>query len=329
MAARQRKHRTVKAQPPGKAPAAGRAKRPSRAKLNSLDRIVADLGAKPALPSPEVVAAGNVRPPEMAIDTDPRRTPTWYSNLEKTIRAGGKPLEDMAFEYGITEDELVTLIKARGWDKPLAALVIQQAKAIEIKALADSAGQRHGAATESVTGHGEPPAGMSEPIDHAGNLRDLTQDEVVEAAAHVVAGVMTTHRRSVLAARTVVETLVGQLSAASNVREELVNALALDFSKLPGMAEAPEKIKAMVQRDLMDAIHSALALGGRSKTAANLAVALDKLIRLERVAHGLDAADKGKGPGAGDDFIPVEERVRRYTEQKMIEGSANVHRMAA
>lgn len=315
---------------------ADRAKR--RRPAAPLDKVVNDLTPRPALPAPAELAA-QVAPelkPEVTFDHDPRRTPVWWQNLEKTVRAGGKPLEDIAFEFDIGLGELEAIVGRRGWDKSLADTVVSAAKAIEINSLAREAVSRNGSETETVADHGGGAANVArapahreaEIIDSTGAPRELSTDEVVEAAAQVVAGVLTTHRKSVRAARAVVETLVTQLGEANSVRDQLVDALAIDWAKVPGMETAPDKVKAKVQADLIGAIFGALSLPSRSKTAANLAVALDKLVRLERTAHGLDVADKGKG-GAGDDFVPIEERVRRYTELKLAEGAGNVRQLKA
>lgn len=113
-----------------------------------------------------------------------------------------------------------------------------------------------------------------------------TEKQVVEANAGVQADIILSHRKDIEVLRTTVRGMAAELGAVGN--QELQDALELVLAKrTEGASKAYETA-------LNKAFDAALALGGRSTAARNLAGSLATLIDKERQAVGIDRDNRGQ-----------------------------------
>lgn len=144
-------------------------------------------------------------------------------------------------------------------------------------------------------------------------VRDrLIQEEVrgadiaaaVDAAAERGVTVVRMHRRDIRQAAEIVAGLFAELKDENAHLTDLL-ATAMDAEK--------------VDKRLLHA----LSLPSRTSAARQLAGALKDLVTLERRAFNLDERED---EGVQDDQIPLEQRLRSYTEEQAIDDSDNVER---
>lgn len=146
-------------------------------------------------------------------------------------------------------------------------------------------------------------------VEAAGGSGNVDAQEIVEKAAERAAEVVREHRTDIKAARILVQRLLGELLAATSH---------------PGEMEAMIETDTAGGRDQKrrNALMRAVSLPSRAGVIRDLSAALKNLIPLERQAFSLD--DKEKGP---QDHAPLEERLKTYQREKLIEESPNVTRL--
>lgn len=181
--------------------------------------------------------------PNPAADAD-------WETIESLYRAGQVSSREIARNYGVSEALIRKRAKKLGWQRDLRGAVEQRAGTKLVHA-------------EAATVFG------------ADSLKPLTDSEVVEAAAESRAQLIQGHRRDAKQARTLVQSLFGELGALTAEAQEEARILA---------AKDPEAlVKLRVNR--------VASLLNRAQVAQRLAAAMQTMVTIEREALlGLAAA---------------------------------------
>lgn len=181
--------------------------------------------------------------------------PDW-ERIEVDYRAGVLSVREIASSQGISHTAINKRAKAEGWERDLNA---------KINAKADALVSKREVSTKVSTGN------------------SISEKQIVEANAEVIANVRMEHRGDIRKARALTNALLNELDAeCSDVRalEQLGELLRREDDK--GMDK------------LNDLYHKIISLPGRVKAMKDLADSLKNLIALERQAYGLDNPDAGK-----------------------------------
>lgn len=122
---------------------------------------------------------------------------------------------------------------------------------------------------------------------------NATEEEIITEAANTQVAIIRTHQRRLSKLTSLVETLAEELERDSATREELEAAIIEETQD----DENPNRRKRMLQ---------ALSLGDRAGTLSALAASAQRLITLERQAHGIEAHP---GDKKGNDLSDVLELI--------------------
>lgn len=174
--------------------------------------------------------------------------------IELDYRAGIKTLRAMAKEHGLSHVAIDKRAKRDGWTRDLNARIRAKAEAMVNK--------------DAVTS----------PVNKQ------NETAVVEANATLQADVIRSHRKDVVRARNLVNTLLDELSAICMSAEEI--ASLEDFES--ALASGDQDAEAMA----LSVFLKATGLGDRADIMKKLAETLVKLVTVERVVFGI-AADTG------------------------------------
>ncbi|EMY6299784.1 hypothetical protein AB7Y49_02410 [Providencia vermicola] len=183
------------------------------------------------------------------------KRPDWEA-IESAYRAGVMSIREIASQYEITHQAISKRAKKEGWERDLKAKVKARAENLVAKREVASL-----VATEKA----------------------ISERQLIEANAEVIANVRMEHRGDIRRARELTNNLFDELSA------ECADVPAL--SKLGELMFSPDDNG----RDKLNEIyHSIISLPERVKSAKALSETLKNLVGLERQAYGLDDVQPNK-----------------------------------
>ncbi|EJD6087656.1 TPA: hypothetical protein ACQFKW_001219 [Proteus mirabilis] len=183
------------------------------------------------------------------------KRPDWEA-IESAYRAGVMSIREIASQYEITHQAISKRAKKEGWERDLKAKVKARAENLVAKREVASL-----VATEKA----------------------ISERQLIEANAEVIANVRMEHRGDIRRARELTNNLFDELSA------ECADVPAL--RKLGELMFSPDDNG----RDkLNDIYHSIISLPERVKSAKALSETLKNLVGLERQAYGLDDVQPNK-----------------------------------
>ncbi|HDU8313901.1 MULTISPECIES: hypothetical protein [Gammaproteobacteria] len=183
------------------------------------------------------------------------KRPDWEA-IESAYRAGVMSIREIASQYEITHQAISKRAKKEGWERDLKAKVKARAENLVAKREVASL-----VATEKA----------------------ISERQLIEANAEVIANVRMEHRGDIRRARELTNNLFDELSA------ECADVPAL--RKLGELMFSPDDNG----RDKLNEIyHSIISLPERVKSAKALSEILKNLVGLERQAYGLDDVQPNK-----------------------------------
>ncbi|MDF7217987.1 hypothetical protein [Proteus mirabilis] len=183
------------------------------------------------------------------------KRPDWEA-IESAYRAGVMSIREIASQYEITHQAISKRAKKEGWERDLKAKVKARAENLVAKREVASL-----VATEKA----------------------ISERQLIEANAEVIANVRMEHRGDIRRARELTNNLFDELTA------ECADVPAL--RKLGELMFSPDDNG----RDKLNEIyHSIISLPERVKSAKALSETLKNLVGLERQAYGLDDAQPNK-----------------------------------
>lgn len=183
------------------------------------------------------------------------KRPDWEA-IESAYRAGVMSIREIASQYEITHQAISKRAKKEGWERDLKAKVKARAENLVAKREVASL-----VATEKA----------------------ISERQLIEANAEVIANVRMEHRGDIRRARELTNNLFDELSA------ECADVPAL--RKLGELMFSPDDNG----RDKLNEIyHSIISLPERVKSAKSLSETFKNLVGLERQAYGLDDAQPNK-----------------------------------
>lgn len=183
------------------------------------------------------------------------KRPDWEA-IESAYRAGVMSIREIASQYEITHQAISKRAKKEGWERDLKA---------KVKARAENLVAKREVATLVAT------------------EKAISERQLIEANAEVIANVRMEHRGDIRRARELTNNLFDELSA------ECADVPAL--SKLGDLMFNPDDNG----RDKLNEVyHSIISLPERVKSAKALSETLKNLVGLERQAYGLDDVQPNK-----------------------------------
>ena len=186
---------------------------------------------------------------------DMAKRPDWEA-IESAYRAGVMSIRKIASQYEITHQAISKRAKKEGWERDLKAKVKARAENLVAKREVASL-----VATEKA----------------------ISERQLIEANAEVIANVRMEHRGDIRRARELTNNLFDELSA------ECADVPAL--RKLGELMFSPDDNG----RDKLNEIyHSIISLPERVKSAKALSETFKNLVGLERQAYGLDDVQPNK-----------------------------------
>ena len=183
------------------------------------------------------------------------KRPDWEA-IESAYRAGVMSIREIASQYEITHQAISKRAKKEGWERDLKAKVKARAENLVAKREVASL-----VATEKA----------------------ISERQLIEANAEVIANVRMEHRGDIRRARELTNNLFDELSA------ECADVPAV--RKLGELMFSPDDNG----RDKLNEIyHSIISLPERVKSAKSLSETFKNLVGLERQAYGLDDVQPNK-----------------------------------
>ncbi|HGW3465850.1 TPA: hypothetical protein ACNIAT_003605 [Proteus mirabilis] len=183
------------------------------------------------------------------------KRPDWEA-IESAYRAGVMSIREIASQYEITHQAISKRAKKEGWERDLKAKVKARAENLVAKREVASL-----VATEKA----------------------ISERQLIEANAEVIANVRMEHRGDIRRARELTNNLFDELSA--------------ECADVPALRKLGELMFSSDDngRDKLNEIyHSIISLPERVKSAKALSETLKNLVGLERQAYGLDDAQPNK-----------------------------------
>ena len=175
--------------------------------------------------------------------------PDWEA-IESAYRAGVLSVRELAGKYGISHQAISKRAKKDGWERDLKAKV--QAKADALVAKREVARQ---VATEST----------------------ISERQLIEATAEVIATVRMEHRGDIRRARELTNTLFDELAGECG-----------DVAALEQLGELMRREDDKGMDKLNDLYHKIISLPSRVKSMKDLSDSLKTLIGLEREAYRIE-----------------------------------------
>lgn len=175
--------------------------------------------------------------------------PDWEA-IESAYRAGVLSVRELAGKYGISHQAISKRAKKDGWERDLKAKV--QAKADALVAKREVARQ---VATEST----------------------ISERQLIEATAEVIATVRMEHRGDIRRARELTNTLFDELAGKCG-----------DVAALEQLGELMRREDDKGMDKLNDLYHKIISLPSRVKSMKDLSDSLKTLIGLEREAYSIE-----------------------------------------
>lgn len=190
--------------------------------------------------------------------------------VEMHYRAGIRTLESIGKEYGISKGRICQVATKEGWTRDLKA---------KIHARSEAKVARH-AALEELNKQA-----LNDPTKQA-RIR-LVESEVVDANVDIEVNVRLSQRSDIGRGRTLFVKLLAELERETD-NLELFSSLGelLDES-------GPDATGTWRKDKLNETYQKVISQGGRIDSAKKLTEMLERLIKLERQAFGIDDSDQG------------------------------------
>lgn len=182
--------------------------------------------------------------------------------IETAYRAGLLSVREIAAQHGVTHTAINKRAKKEGWERDLNA---------KIKAKADALVSKR------------------EVSRQVSSERVVSERQLIEANAEVIANVRMEHRGDIRRARRLTNSLLAELESECS-----------DVDALNQLGELLRREDDKGMDKLNDLYHKIISLPGRVKAMKDLADSLKNLIALERQAYSLDDPDAGKQSPIGD-----------------------------
>lgn len=180
--------------------------------------------------------------------------------IEVDFRAGIKPLRQMGTEHGISHVAISKRAKKQAWTRDLMA---------KIKARAD----------DRVT-----KAAVSKLVNAQ---RSVSEKQVIEANADLQCRIRMAHRQDISRSRALFSKLLAELELLTDNKALLAQLGALMVMSGDDPAKA----------DKLGQLYSkVISMPGRIDAAKKLVETLEKLVRMEREAFGIDKDDGAENP---------------------------------
>ncbi len=186
---------------------------------------------------------------------DMAKRPDWEA-IESAYRAGVMSIREIASQYEITHQAISKRAKKEGWERDLKAKVKARAENLVAKREVASL-----VATEKA----------------------ISERQLIEANAEVIANVRMEHRGDIRRARELTNNLFDELSAE-----------CADVPALRKLGELMFSLDDNGRDKLNEIYHSIISLPERVKSAKALSETLKNLVGLERQAYGLDDVQPNK-----------------------------------
>lgn len=195
-----------------------------------------------------------------------------WEAVEIHYRAGVRSLKDIGNEYGVSDAGILKRANRDGWTRDLAA---------KIKAKADA---KVSAAAVSAEVSAEKVA---------------NQNAVVEANAEIQYRIRMEHRQDISKVKDVFKSLVGELAGLS--KPEGMSLVEQLFELIHGDAPDDEEGNEFERRrieKMRERLNRVLDMPGRVDSAKKITEMLEKLVKLEREAFGIDDKKAADTSGA-------------------------------
>lgn len=191
--------------------------------------------------------------------------------VEPHYRAGIMSLAELGKAFGVSDVAIHKHAKKNGWIRDLQA---------KVKAKADA---KVSASVVSAEVRAE---------------RELTEKVVVEANATAVAKIRIEHRTDIARAKKLFLAMLEELETTSSSTGQGLLKRMIDVLTQVEDGDSKEDAEAKIarHRTLNALLDKTLALGTRIDSGKKLVEMLEKLVRLEREAWGIDDDDKGESP---------------------------------
>lgn len=176
-------------------------------------------------------------------------SPDWEA-IESAYRAGLMSTREIASQHGITHTAINKRAKKEGWERDLKA---------KIKAKADSLVSKR------------------EVSKQVSSERMVSERQLIEANAEVIANVRMEHRGDIRRARNIANSLFDELEAE-----------CADVAALEQLGELMFKPDDKGYDKLNEIYHKVISMPGRVKSMKDLSDTLKTLIGLERQAYDID-----------------------------------------
>ncbi|MER1647266.1 hypothetical protein KC875_22165 [Enterobacter hormaechei] len=196
--------------------------------------------------------------------------PDWEA-IESAYRAGVLSVRELAGKYGISHQAISKRAKKDGWERDLKAKV--QAKADALVAKREVARQ---VATEST----------------------ISERQLIEATAEVIATVRMEHRGDIRRARELTNTLFDELAGECG-----------DVAALEQLGELMRREDDKGMDKLNDLYHKIISLPSRVKSMKDLSDSLKTLIGLEREAYSIENKAETKEVTHNVMLVPTSDNV--------------------
>ncbi|CAM8175173.1 hypothetical protein [Enterobacter rongchengensis] len=196
--------------------------------------------------------------------------PDWEA-IESAYRAGVLSVRELAGKYGISHQAISKRAKKDGWERDLKAKV--QAKADALVAKREVARQ---VATEST----------------------ISERQLIEATAEVIATVRMEHRGDIRRARELTNTLFDELTGECG-----------DVDALQQLGEMMRREDDKGMDKLNDLYHKIISLPSRVKSMKDLSDSLKTLIGLEREAYSIENKAETKEVTHNVMLVPTSDNV--------------------
>ncbi|CAG9414328.1 TPA: hypothetical protein ACS7XC_003338 [Providencia alcalifaciens] len=183
------------------------------------------------------------------------KRPDWEA-IESAYRAGVMSIREIASQYEITHQAISKRAKKEGWERDLKA---------KVKARAENLVAKREVATLVAA------------------EKAISERQLIEANAEVIANVRMEHRGDIRRARELTNGLFNELSAECT-----------DVPALRKLGELMFEPDSNGRDKLNELYNSIISLPERVKSAKALSETLKNLIGLERQAYGLDDAQQNK-----------------------------------
>lgn len=221
-------------------------------------------------------------------------SPDWRQ-IEQDYRVGIKSVRQIAGEHGVSHTAIQKAAKRHEWSRDLSAKITARADELVAKSAVASP-----VATESGSAA---PTGMR-------NLLRPTEAAIVDGNARVVADVRLTHRRTILRLQSLATVLTGELEVTSSPEGQGLVESLMDAVDKPDEDDEEtaleQKARRKKQLELLDKV---LGLPERIDSMKRLVELSDRLVQLERQAHGI--TDKTPLESAGGPMLNDAERSSR------------------